>query len=186
MLSSQQLSILHEMGIPVWEERLAAAEIETGSASIAEPANTPQQKAEYQSEIRELPESARYFIIVDNSEFSQLEKRLLQAMLRSVNIAMTEVFVLSISDFRDYEAALSLAEQQRLLLLLGDNVASSVIGINAGLGEHRGQTYRVSDNLEAIVSFSLQQLINTPENKASAWQDLLRCRAYYSQATAVA
>lgn len=186
MLTSQQLLILNEMGIPVWQERLATVQIETGSASIAEPADTPGQEADYPSEVKELPDFARYLIIVDNSELSQLEKRLLQAMLRSVGIAMTEVIVLSISDFRDYEAALSLTEQQRLLLLLGDNVASSIIDINAGVGEHKGQTYRVFNNVEAIVTFSLQQLINTPENKAAAWQDLLRCRAYSSQATAVA
>ena len=63
----------------------------------------------------------------------------------------------------------NLASQQKVLVVFGSKLAQSLLGDSAVRGAIH-QT--LASQLATVVTFSLDELLTSPENKALAWQDL--------------
>lgn len=147
-LTPRQLSSLDEMGIPVWALRSENSNEDT--VALGE---------------KLLP--CECVILLESVNPDQKSQQLLQAMLFSIGLNLQQCVVINADQLSQLQDS---ASQQKLLLILGQEFAHSLWGKSA----KRGECIQLFEKaLQAVVSFSLDELLNSPENKALAWQDLL-------------
>lgn len=147
-LTPSQLSSLNEMELPVW-----ALRSNTVKAEEVEPST--------QLEIRDC------LVLVDSNTNNQHEQRLLASMLHSIGVLKHQFTVLNPEQLPQLQTN---HQQPTLLLVLGEGIAQLLWGKSVT----RGQTHQTLDNaVSTVVSYSLDELLVSPEHKASAWDDLL-------------
>ena len=61
--------------------------------------------------------------------------------------------------------------QPRVIVLMGSLATQAVLGSTEPLGRLRGQVHRF-EGVPVIVTYPLRNLLNTPQHKAKAWDDL--------------
>ena len=146
-LSPRQLSTLNEMGIPVWELR--------------------QQTIEH---IQLEQQQCVLLILLEQQDQLEPAQRLLQAMLSTIGLSQQDIVFVTQQQLPQLKNNVI---EQKLIFALGIRAAQSLLGMDIKLDNCRGKIHQVLDSqFTAVVSFGLEELLKTPENKAQAWQDL--------------
>ena len=147
-LTPSQLSSLNEMGIPVW-----ALHSNTAEAEPLEPTT--------QLELRDC------LVLVDSNSNNQQEQRLLAAMLHSIGVPKHQFTTLNPEQLPQLQTH---HQQPTLLLVLGESIAQSLWGKSM----IRGQEHLTLEaSIPTVVSYSLDEILASPEYKARVWGDLL-------------
>lgn len=146
-LTPSQLSSLDEMGVPVWVLR-------------SEP--SPETVAEFTEQSLQ----GECLVIVESHNNNQQTQLLLHAMLFSIGLRAGQYTVISSDQLAQIQHE---SIQQKLLLVLGEELAQSLWGKSVIRGKSH-QTF--GNSVSAVVSFSLEQLLTSPTDKALAWRDL--------------
>ena len=147
-LTPSQLSSLNEMGIPVWALR----------------SEESQQDIEPSIEISSF--GCECLILVESHSNDQQVQRLLQALLFSIGLTTNKYTTISAAQLPQLQ---KLADQPSLLLVLGERFAQSLWGASVVRGKPHEP---LNVQLATVVSFSLDEMLISPEKKALVWQDL--------------
>lgn len=163
MLAPGQLSTLTEMGIPVWEFRSQ----ETSSPTTIDSVNV---NAEF---YEPLPAVDCLMVLAEQDDGDEA-KRLLHAMLFSIGLTPSNSAIVSPQQLNQLQTT---PHQHKVLVAFGDQLVPKDLNSQA---TDRGHIYSSSDSaLKIIISLSLTALLNSPEKKALAWQDLQLLNAAY-------
>jgi DNA polymerase III psi subunit len=147
-LTPSQLSSLNEMGIPVWALRTANPENDT-------------------SETNQQALLTDCLVLIETHSDDQQVYRLLTAMLFSIGLHSEQFTIINSKQLSQLQSSIT---QQKLLLVLGEEFAQSLWGSSIV----RGKSHQTLDaDILTVVSYSLEELLASPDNKASVWQDLL-------------
>jgi hypothetical protein len=164
MLDSRQVSLLTEMGIPVWELR-ASNEIEITTEAIEQPV------VDIAALLDRVAQSN--WLICCEDVLTQAAHRLLQAMLSTIGLSLADVCLLSLTELSKLIETAEGEFQQKVVLLLGEQAVKQAFDESARVSNYRNETHAISPSkLATVVSFSLENLLQSPENKVLAWQDL--------------
>ncbi|MDF1588035.1 MAG: DNA polymerase III subunit psi [Gammaproteobacteria bacterium] len=162
-LNSSQLSILEEIGIPVWELR----------PQNVEP--RPQQREILTAETK-IQCQQSWIVVVDKIEDNSAKQSLLYAMLKAINVSYDDVAVITSNDYLMLDLD---STNNKIVLVLGSAALSYIDGISETLEQCRGKIHQV--DIDTVVSYGLDQLLNDPNKKAVVWQDLLFAKRHYQQ-----
>ena len=162
MLDSRQVSLLTEMGIPVWELRtsdeIATEAIEPPVVDIA-------------ALLQRVAQSD--WLICCENVLTEQGHRLLQAMLSTIELSLADVCLLSLTELNKLIETAEIEPQQKVVLLLGEQAVKQAFNESAQVSNYRNEAHAISPSqLATVVSFSLENLLQSPENKVLAWQDL--------------
>jgi DNA polymerase III psi subunit len=102
-------------------------------------------------------------VMVESLNNDKKTQHLLQAMLFSIGLSPDQFTIINSDQLQNS------ATPQKLLLVLGESFAQSLWGKSVVRGQNH-QTLDVA--ISTVVSFSLDELLASPENKALVWQDL--------------
>ncbi len=156
MLAPGQLSTLTEMGIPVWEFRSqeAATSVPIEAVNILDESCAP------------LPAVDCLIVVADQDDGNEA-KRLLHAMLFSIGLAPNNSAVVSPQQLSQLQTT---GNVHKVIIAFGEQLIPEELNSQA---TERGHIYCSPDSvLKIIVSLSLTALLNSPDKKALAWQDL--------------
>lgn len=165
ILEPGQLSILAEMGIPVW--------------ALRQHQDNLTLQIDVQSSVEKMHriEPMDWLIMVD--EYNQLQQNLLGNMLFAIGYDLERVTIVGTEDLQSLE---QLTPSKHLLLAFGQRSIQILFGQDAKLEQYRGKTHQLfASQLTTIVSHGLQDLLMFPEKKMQAWQDLKFARLTYQQ-----
>jgi len=161
MLDPRQLLLLTEMGIPVWALR-STDEI---------PVDTIEQPIVDIGALLERVTESDWLICVDN-KLTEHTHRLLQAMLLTVDVSHADICLLSLAELKELADTSEIETNQKVLFLLGEGAVKQAFDQSAHLANYRNEIHLMPrSQLATIVSFSLEDLIQAPENKVLAWRD---------------
>lgn len=165
MLVPGQFSTLTEMGIPVWELRTAE-----NDTLVSDVANTDHYEA--------LP-AVDCLIVLAEQDNHDDAKRLLQAMLFSIGLTQNNSAIVRPNQLHQLSEIANSLTQHQLLIAFGDDLVPKTLSSQTLV---RGQVYSANDSaIRMIISLSLTTLLNSPDKKALAWQDLQLLKASYQQ-----
>ncbi len=167
-LNSSQLSILAEIGIPVWELRPAstAQNFELDTHGL-------EQVLSDQTEIqRQQP----WIVVTDEIEPNSAKQSLLYAMLKAINLSYDDVAVITSTD---YSRLVLDSANNKIMLALGHQALNCIKGISESIEHCRGKIHQV--DIDTVVSYGLDELLNNPTKKAAVWQDLVFAKRHYQQ-----
>lgn len=170
MLTARQVSLLSEMGIPVWQLRQSQAK---KAKEKQQPDKSEQQDV---ATLSARIESVNWLICHD-SEHSEQIKRLMHGMLLSIDVERTEVCLLTIADLIKLATMEISHSEQKRLLLFGEQTVKQVFGDAATVEQLRYEPQlSFKSKLTTSVSLNLDLLLTTPEQKKQVWQDLCRAK----------
>ncbi|NOQ82029.1 MAG: hypothetical protein GQ548_05850 [Methylophaga sp.] len=154
-LTPRQLSSLKEMGIPVWEFRSTEAE----QAVFVD-------KQLASTEPSEKLLNCDWVVLIDGQNYSEQAQRLLHAMLFAIGIEQNQVVIIDSEQLTQLQ---NMPRQRKVLIVLSEVIAKSLLGESV----IRGSVHQtLNSQISTVVSFGLDELLENPENKALAWQDL--------------
>jgi len=154
-LTPGQLSSLKEMGIPVWEFRTAEAE-QTDSVVEQLVSTEPSEQLL----------NCDWVVLIDAQAYSEQARQLLHAMLYAIGVEHNQVAII---DSEQLASLQNLPSQNKVLFVLGEQLAQSLLSDTVS----RGAIHQAfNTQITTVVSFSLDELLASPVNKALAWQDL--------------
>ncbi|PHS68989.1 MAG: hypothetical protein COB23_07680 [Methylophaga sp.] len=169
-LEPRQLSALNEMGIPVWGLRTQLPVEILPIVDIAE------------TSIAEIDENLLqrdWLILVDQPTISEQAQRLLDAMLLAIGLMQQHVTIVTSKQLSQLQ---QLSAARKIILSLGSKNSQLLLGESTKLDSHRGKVHQVlTPQFTTIVSFGLEELLEFPQYKILAWQDLLLAKATYEQ-----
>ena len=157
ILDSDQLTILHEMGIPLWE--LRTDDLHDASA---EPETISEER--YQL-------ATPWIILVDSLEVNSVEHNLLHAILRAIGLTDEQFSIISIADY----ARLQLSTDNQYLLCFGPD-SLSTIDNQLDFSAIRGQV--IQEERTVFATHALADLIKQPQLKGIVWQDLTKLQSH--------
>ena len=166
-LEPRQLSSLAEMGIAVWELRQPSSpSIETdNSEPLSESTNEQLARCDW-------------WVLVEQQQ-NQQTQRLLHVMLSAIGLAQHDVALVTQQQLSQLQ---QLSCEQKVLLVLDDQAIPFLLGKQVSLADCREKTHQtLTAQINTVFSFSLTELLQSPENKALAWQDLKLAKASYQQ-----
>lgn len=168
-LTPGQLSTLTEMGIPVWELRQQkVTEFVTTSDYVTNPV-----------EINEQLLQSDWLILIDKETYSEQAQRLLHAMLSSIGLSLQRVAIITHEQLPELQ---NLSAERKVLLAFGTAAAQLLLDDQLPFDDCRGRTHQIlASQLTTVVSFGLEDLLNNPENKVLAWQDLQLANSVHQQ-----
>ena len=154
-LTPRQLSSLNEMGIPVWEFRSTKAEKTAGVVAEI----IVQQPSEQLL-------NCDWVVMIDHNHYGEQAQRLLYAMLLSMGIEEHQFAIIDVK----YSVQLqNIDSKRKVLIVLGNDIAKELLGEPLVPGTiHK----ILNSQISTIISFSLDDLLENPQNKVHAWQDL--------------
>lgn len=162
MFDSRQVSLLTEMGIPVWQLR---------TQPEITPTRTEQAPVDTAELLNKINQST--WLVFHDGEGNPQAQRLLQSMLSTIGLSYKDICLMTQLDIDMLMASENISLTGTVLLLFGERAVQQCFGEMATVSSHRNETHFMSQTaLTAIVSFGLQTLMQTPENKVLAWQDL--------------
>lgn len=165
MLAPGYLSVLTEMGIPVWELRSQDAGSELTSTNV-----------EF---IESLPAVDCLIVIAEQDRHDEAI-RLLHAMLFSIDITLDNSAIVSADQLEQLSTSHT---QHKVLIAFGERLVPADLNSQTNGQEH---AYSETDSkLKIIVSTSLTVLLSSPAKKALVWQDLQLLKAAYQAEDAV-
>ncbi|HEC59408.1 MAG TPA: hypothetical protein ENI24_07590 [Methylophaga sp.] len=165
MLAPGQVSSLTEMGIPVWEFR---------SQEILKPSEVFNSEISEVEDFQSLP-NVDCLVVVVEQDISAETQRLLDAMLFSIGLASNNSAIVSPNQLSQLHAEIS---QHKVIVAFGEQLIPEVLSTQA---IDRGQIYSSANSaVKIIISLSLNSLLESPANKALAWQDLQLVKTAYS------
>ena len=154
-LTPGQLSSLNEMGIPVWEFRSNKTE-ETAELVGEAIAHQPSEQLL----------NCDWVVMIDEQNYDEQAQSLLHAMLLSIGIEEQQLAVIGAKQLTQLQ---NVSAQQKVLIVLGHDIAKEQLGESV----IRGAIHKTLDSqISTVVSFALDDLLENPQNKADAWQDL--------------
>ena len=164
VFDSKQVSLLTEMGIPVWALR-------THQGITSEKVEPPILLVDNTAFLNKVSQ-ATWLVCHDGSDNPQAQ-RLLQAMLATIGVSYGEACLMTTSDIDIVKTTTTINWAQKVLLVLGEQAVRQTFGDEATVATYRNETHFISQSkLATMVSFGLTDLMQHPENKVSAWQDL--------------
>lgn len=167
LLEPRQLSTLNEMGIPVWELRSQQSE---NISPVVEITSVELDKDLLQRD---------WLILVDQYSINEQEQRLLYAMLLSIGLSQQHIAVVAAEQLLQLQ---QVPAKQKLLFAFGRKNAQLLLGEKTSLDESRGKVHQaLPSEFTTVVSFSLKELLEFPERKVLAWQDLQFAKSTYEQ-----
>lgn len=154
-LTPRQLSSLKDMGIPVWEVR------------STEPEQTiPVAEQRVSAEPSEQLLNCDWVVLIDAQTYTKQAGQLLHAMLYAIGIEQNQVAII---DSEQLSQLQKVSSQSKILFVLGEHLAQPLQKDTLS----RGSVYHVlNSQITTVISFSLDELLANPANKALAWQDL--------------
>lgn len=162
-LESRQLAMLVEMGIPVWELRTEQSVDILPVAELTVPV------------LNENLLQRDWFILVEQQIMNEQEQRLLYAMLSTIDVTRQQINIVTLEQLPQIE---QVPAKGKLLFVLGSTNLQLLLGGDSSRGEVH-QT--LSSGVVTVVSFSLKELLESPERKVLAWQDLQLAKLSYEQ-----
>ena len=154
-LTPRQLFSLSEMGIPVWEFRSAEPEEKRAVIEKIVPIEPSEQLL-----------NCDWIILIDGQNYSEQARQLLLSMLFSIGIEQNQVAIIDSDQLAPLQ---NVPSQKKVLFVLGEHLAHPLRSETMSRGAiHQA----LSTNITTVVSFSLDELLTSPMNKALAWQDL--------------
>ena len=174
MLDSRQVSLLTEMGIPVWELR-TSNEIETETETETETEIATEAIEQPVVDITVLLQRVTKsdWLICCEDVLTQAAHRLLQAMLSTIGLSLADVCLLSLTELSKLIETTEGVSQQKVVLLLGEQAVKQAFDESAKVSNYRNEAHAISPALlTTVASFSLEDLLQNPEHKVLAWQDL--------------
>lgn len=166
MLDRRQLAILTEMGIPVWELR---------SQQISQPATskvTDVISTALNAEFYEPLPAVDCLIVVTEQDNNEKAKRLLHAMLFSIGLTPNNSAIVSAQQLSQLQTS---PYPHKALIVFGEQLVPQTLNSQA---VDRGRIHSSADPaLKIIISLSLMDLLNSPDKKVLAWQDLQLLKA---------
>ena len=168
-LKPGQLSALAEMGIPVWELRQQTiTELVTTTDHVISTAEIDEQLLQ-----------CDWLILIDKQTYNEQAQRLLQAMLSIIGLSLQTVAIVTHEQLPQLQ---HLSADQKIILAFGNTVAQLLLNEKITLDAFRGKTHQtLNSKLTTVVSFGLEELLNNPENKVLAWQDLQLAKLTHQQ-----
>lgn len=143
------------MGIPVWEFRSTEAE----QAVFVD-------KQLASTEPSEKLLNCDWVVLIDGQNYSEQAQRLLHAMLFAIGIEQNQVVIIDSEQLTQLQ---NVPRQRKVLIVLSEVIAKSLLGESV----IRGSVHQtLNSQISTVVSFGLDELLENPENKALAWQDL--------------
>lgn len=162
-LNSRQLSILDQIGIPVWELRGQ----NVGSSLQEREVLTGETKIQCQQS---------WIVVVEKIEANSAKQSLLYAMLKAINVSYDDVAVITSNEYPMLDLD---ATNNKLVLVLGRAALSCIDGISESFEHCRGKIHQT--DIDTVVSYGLDELLNNPHKKAAVWQDLLFAKSHYEK-----
>ncbi len=163
MFDSRQVSLLAEMGIPVWLLR----SVEEGTA----PTIVEHDVVDNDALLTRMSD-ARWLVCHDGEDSPQAQ-RLLQAMLSTIAVSYQDMCVLTLADVAALTASAAVDLTGKTLLLFGDRAVQQHFGVGASVSQYRNETHFISQiALTTVVSFGLNELLQNSNHKVLAWHDL--------------
>jgi len=168
-ITASRLQYLDAIGVQVWEER---AEV---TVVIEKPAE-PEQHA-YIAPNESLAQ-ADWFIIKDGSDVQEPEvEHLLSNIRLAGNIPQASSYItqmeMNSTTYQKQVFAEIEQAQPKVVLILGEAVAQSILKSSQGIGELRGCVQQVDAiSAQVVVSHSLHDLIAQPLLKRETWADI--------------
>ena len=155
-LTPRQLSSLKEMGLPVWEFRSAEPQ---QTLAVAEQLDS--------TEPSEQLLNCDWVVLIDAQTYSDQARQLLHAMLHAIGIEQSQVAIIDSDQLAQLE---NIPSQKKVLFILGGHLAKSLLSDTI----NRGSVHQaLNSQITTVISFSLDELLASPANKALVWQDLL-------------
>lgn len=143
------------MGITVWEFRTTESE----QAVFVD-------KQLASTEPSEQLLNCDWVVLIDGQNYSEQAQRLLHAMLFAIGIEQNQVVIIDSDQLAQLQ---NVSSQGKVLIVLGELLAQSLLGETIS----RDTVHQtLNPQISTVVSFSLAELLDSPENKALAWQDL--------------
>ncbi len=168
-LKPGQLSALAEMGVPVWELRQQKS-IELDIATDHTINSTEIDQQLLQSD---------WLILIDKQTYNEQAQRLLQAMLSTIDLSLPTVAIVTHEQLSQLQ---HLSADQKIILAFGNKAAQLLLDEKITLDACRGKTHQtLNSQLTTVFSFGLEELLNNPENKILAWQDLQLAKLTHQQ-----
>lgn len=162
MLGPGQLASLTEMGISVWE--LRPPEVTTPAITV-EPVIA--------GVVQPLP-AVDCLMVVTEQDDSEEAQRLLRAMLFSIGLTTNNSAIISTQQLGQLQTS---SYDYKVLVAFGEQLVPHTLNSQA---IDRGQIYSSHDStLKIIISLSLTTLLNSPDKKTLAWQDLQLLKTVY-------
>jgi hypothetical protein len=113
------------------------------------------------------------WLICCEDVLTQAAHRLLQAMLSTIGLSLADVCLLSLTELGKLIDAVEGESQQKVVLLLGEQAVKQAFDESAKVSSYRNEAHAISSALlTTVASFSLEDLLQNPEHKVLAWQDL--------------
>lgn len=153
MLASGQLSILTEMGIPVWELRLQGVSAELTASEV---------------EFTDQLPAVDCLIVVAEHDHNDEAIRLLHAMLFSIDVLPNNSAIVSSQQLNQLSVS---SDQHKLLIVFGEQRGP------VNLSNQNNGQIQIANQI--TISSSLTTLLSSPAKKASAWQALQLVKTTY-------
>ncbi|WP_438969878.1 DNA polymerase III subunit psi [Methylophaga sp.] len=162
-LSEYQHRTLSELGIPVWQLR---------TRSVKEP--TPQTDEQQATGTQNVDLSHPVWIVMVSTRLDNEEQRLLQSMLKAINLSTQSVTML---DHQQIDKIADAAKEDKAVLMLGH-----IDGINAPTAFDVSQPTLITDtaNSHWIATYSLSDMLQDSRKKATVWQALKLLKTLYN------
>jgi DNA polymerase III psi subunit len=168
MVDFRQVSLLSEMGIPVWQLRQKVIIDEASKTRIYEEVDNNPLLARI--------ESAKWLICHDR-ENTQQTQRLIQSILLAMNIALTDTCSLTPAELKALEPETIINAENKQLWVFGESIIKQLFGDAASVEQLRHEPqFALSSKLTTLVSLDLASLLSIPEAKKQLWQDLRHLR----------
>ncbi len=148
-LNPRQLFTLNEMGIPVWELR-------SDLILNAHDADVDKLVVDCGDLLTKIT-ACRLIVLTTTSITNDQEKRLLHAIVFSLGLTVTDLFLITKDEFKAIEDSLG-DSVQKPVLILGNDLAGNLIKDNPA--EH------------IMISCSLSELLVQTDYKTKVWENL--------------
>ena len=174
MFEANQLSVLSEMGIPVWQLRqtgIVSGQVQTSSTDDYVEIDTAGLLARV---------NISNWLVCHDGEESQQSQRLLQSICSAIGISQG-ICLLSLNELKTITSETIMNPEGKRLILFGESIAKQVFGSEAtveNLGYEPQQA--LQSKLTTFVSLSFQSLLENTANKKQVWQDIRQIKQFDS------
>lgn len=174
MFEAKQLSVLSEMGIPVWQLRQTGIVTE----EVRKPSTDDHVEMDTTNLLARVNISS--WLFCHDEKESQQSQRLLQSICSAIGINQS-ICLLSLNELKAITSETIVNPEKKRLILFGESVAKQVFGSEATVESLRYEPQQaLQSKLTTFVSLSLQSLLENTANKKQVWQDIRQIKQFDS------